>query len=175
MFSARDHHCELRVAVQRSGDDGFALYYELRNLARQRLFVLDGVMPAEAPYYIEREGDFVVLSQKLFPIPRGLLVERPEVPLAALVEPGQRLRHKLELKLPLRESIPYPHLLPKHGRSQGYLVMDAAFEIGYFADVPPEKEQALGEGFVLPGYSVKQQTLLRTGPIGRVAFDPVRR
>jgi hypothetical protein len=175
MFSALDYNCELRAAVERLADDQIALYYELRNRADQTLFVFDGVEPKEAPYYIERTGNTLTISQKIIAPPRGLELERPEVPLAAIVGPGQRLRHKLEISLPLREFTPYPHLLPMRERSEGYLLIDAHFEVGYFAAPDPSVAKQAGDGFLLPGLRPSEQTILRVGPVGRVAFDPSRR
>jgi hypothetical protein len=174
MFAALDQHCELRAAVERLGDDKFALYYEIRNKGRQTIFVFDGVEPQEAPYYVERAGNLLAISQKIIAPPPGLELERPEVPLAARVDPGQRLRHKLELSLPLRTASPYPHLSPRRERSREYLLIDAHFEVGYFPAPDASLAREAGEGFVLPGLDPGAQAVIRVGPVGRVAFDPSR-
>jgi hypothetical protein len=176
MFAARDQSCELRVAVERVADDQIALFYELRNQAPTAVFVFDGVDPKDAPFYVERRPGELIVSQKIIAPPRGLELERPEIPLASRLEPGQRIRHKLEMRLPLRASTPYPHLELRRERGEGYLVVDAFFEVGYFAPPDPSVAREAGEGaFVLPGLTPEMQTVLRAGPFGRVAFDPARR
>ncbi len=175
MFSALDHNCELRAAVERQGDDRFALYYELRNRGDLTVFVFDGVAPKDSPYYVQRNGNALVISHKIIAPPRGLELERPDIPLAARVDPGQRLRHKIEVSLPLREATPYPHLQPPRERTDGYLVLEASLEVGYFAAPDPSVAREAGEGFLIPGLDPNLQTILRAGPIGRVAFDPARR
>ena len=175
MFSARDESCELRAAVERVADDKVALYYELRNHGSATIFVFDGVEPKEAPFYVEYRGRELVVSQKIIAPPATLSVERPDIPLAARLEPGQRLRHKLELRLPLRANTPYPHLEPKPERGGGVLAIDSFLEVGYFAASDPAVAQETGEGFVIPGLAPTMQTVLRIGPFGRVAFDPTRR
>ena len=175
MFAARDQNCELRVAVERVADDQVALYYELRNHGSCAVFVFDGVEPKDAPYYVERQGSELIVSQKIIAPPRGLELERPEIPLAARLDPGQRLRHKLEMRLPLRASSPYPHLEPRRERSDGYIAIDTYFEAGYVAPPDPGVAREAGEGFVLPSLTPEMQSVLRAGPFGRVAFDPSRR
>ena len=152
-----------------------ALYYELRNHGHGTAFVFDGIAPKDAAYYIERSGNALTISQKVIAPPPGLELERPETPLAARLDPGQRLRHKLEIRLPLHESTPYPHLQPKRERGASYLVLEAHFEAGYFVAPDPAVARKAGEGWILPGLEPGMQSILRAGPIGRISFDPARR
>jgi hypothetical protein len=175
MFAARDQNCELRAAVERLSDNGVALYYELRTHGTQTVFLFDGVVPKDAPYYVQRAGNMLIVSQKIIAPPQGLELERLEIPLAARLDPGQRLRHKIELRLPLRESFPYPHLQPRRDRSGEYLLMETYFEAGYFAAPEPGVAREAGDGWALPGLEPQMQAILRAGPIGRMAFDPARR
>lgn len=170
MFTAIGEGCELRVATKRESDDKVALYYELRNKGGQALFGFHGGEPN-----VELAANGLSISQKIVAPPRGLELERPEVPLAARLDPGQHLRGKIDLMLPLRESAPYPHLRPPRARHEGYLVLDAWFELGYVAPQDPEGVRAAGDGYLFPAASAKVQRILRVGPIGRFAFDPARR
>lgn len=172
MFAAFEQGCELRVAAQREGDDKVALFYELRNKAERAFFVFHGVAPQESPYYVERVSSGLTISQKVIAPPRGLELERPEIPLASRVNPGERLRQKIELGLPLRESTPYPHLRPRRPRGGGYVVLEAWLEIGFFSPESPEVAREAGEGWVIPGLDPARQSIVRAGPIGRFAFDP---
>ena len=175
MFAARDQNCELRAAVRRQGDDKVALFYELRNNHDKAVFLFCGVEPKEAPYYVERNAHDLTIGHKIVAPPRGLELERPEVPLAAQVDPGERLRQKIELGLPLRESAPYPHLMPRRERRTEYEVLDAWLEVGY-CELPDGLEaREAGDGFVIPGVRAEMLSILRAGPIGRFAFDGSRR
>lgn len=175
MFAAFEQNCELRVAVQRQGDDQVALYYELRNKSDAAVFVFHGVEPKETPYYVERFARGITISQKIIAPPPGLELERPEIPLATRVEPGQHFRQKLEMTLPLRECAPYPHLQPQRERQSGYLILEGWFEAGFLAPQDPDAAREAGEGWVLPGVSAAKQSIVRAGPIGRFAFEPFRR
>ena len=112
-----------------------------------------------------------MISQKIIAPPPGLELERPEVPIAARVDPGQRFRQKIEVTLPLRESAPYPHLLPPRTRHEGYVVREAWLEVGFYSPPDPDAAREAGDGFVFPGMDVAAQSILRAGPIGRFAFQ----
>ena len=161
--------------MQRQGDDQVALYYELRNKGDLAVFVFHGVELEEAPYYVERTRQGLTIGHKIIAPPRGLELERPEVPLAARVEPGQHFRRKLEMTVPLRESMPYPHLQPRGQRQSGYLVVEGWLEVGFVAADETEPAKEAGEGWTVPGVRAEKQSILRAGPIGRFAFEPYRR
>jgi len=174
VFTAFEQNCELRAAVQRQGDDKVALYYELRNKGDAAVFVLHGVEPEEAPYYVERTARGLSIAHKIIAPPPGLELERPEVPLAARVDPGDRFRKKIELTLPLRECVPYPHLQPKRERPSGYLVLEGWLEVGFCAPDDPDAAREAGEGWILPGAMAAKQRIATVGPLGRFAFVPRR-
>ncbi len=174
MFAAFEQGCELRAAVQRQSDDRVALFYELRNKRDATLLVFDSVEPPESPYYVERTASGIAIAQKVVSPPRGLELERPEIPLASRVEPGGRLRVKLDLPLPLRERLPYSQLTPRRPPAGQYLVLEAWLEVGICeltAELPAKEIEG---GVALARFGPGLQTVVRTGPIGRFAFDPSR-
>jgi hypothetical protein len=81
--------------------------------------------------YVTLEADVVVVSKKLFPVPRDVRVEAPVVPCTSRVPPGEALGETLTMHLPLRCFTPYLSDRPR-ATDVHYL----AFELGYFLAHP---------------------------------------
>lgn len=107
----------LTVTVEEVIDRQIRLSYELRNTGERPIYLFNRLVkfgPTGSPtlddnaVYSAIEGDALVLSRQLVPIPSGIRVEVPEVPGLSEVAPGASLKQSLTVVLPLRERNPYP-------------------------------------------------------------------
>ncbi len=106
----------LTVTVEEVVDRQIRLSYELRNTGERPIYLFNRLArfgPTGSPtlddnaVYSAIEGDTLVLSRQLVPIPDGIRVEMPEVPGLSEVAPGASLKQSLTVVLPLQERNPY--------------------------------------------------------------------
>ena len=80
---------------------------------------------------VETNGDGVLLSKRIVPVPRNMKVEVPRVPALTRVAPGAEVRETLALSLPLRPWTPYfrprDEELPDEAVS-----LPGSFQVGFF-------------------------------------------
>lgn len=174
-MSAIAQDCDLRVAIQAS-PTSLLLGYEFRNRSNKTAFLFNVVHrtgPSGGPepdanlVYVEPSGGSIILGKKIIPVPRGMRVEKPDVPYVTRVEPGQAIVEKLNLMLPLRIFTPYDQPAPS-------ALSEAAvyFELGFFLAPDPSVAEAAGRYLIVDPFPAEKQIILRAGPLGRFPIQP---
>lgn len=177
-MSATAQDCDLRVAIQAS-PTSLLLGYEFRNRSNKTAFVFNVVHrvgPSGGPeadanlVYVEPSGGSVILGKKIIPVPRGMRVEKPDVPYVTRVEPGQAIVEKINLMLPLRIFTPYDEPAPA-------TLSEAAvyFELGFFLAPDPSVAEQAGAYLIVDPFPAEKQVILRAGPLGRFPIQPAQR
>jgi hypothetical protein len=176
-MSATAQDCDLRVAIQAS-PTSLLLGYEFRNRSNKTAFLFNVIHrtgPSGGPeadsnlIYVEPAGGSVILGKRIFAVPRGLRVEKPEVPYVTRVEPGGVFVEKLNLMLPLRVFSAYPEAAtPAPAEAAAY------FELGFFLAPDPSVAEQSGGHLVVDPFPVEKQIILRAGPLGRFPIQPAQ-
>ncbi|MBA3975210.1 MAG: hypothetical protein C0504_13470 [Candidatus Solibacter sp.] len=177
-LSATAQDCDLRVAIQAS-PTSLLLGYEFRNRSNRTAFLFNVVHktgPSGGPepdpnlVYVEPSGGSIILGKKIIPAPRGMRVEKPDVPYVTRVEPGQAVVEKLDLMLPLRIFTPYDQPAPS-------ALAEAAvyFELGFFLAPDPSVAEAAGGYLIVDPFPAEKQIILRAGPLGRFPVQPAQK
>jgi hypothetical protein len=169
--------CELRAALQ-AGRGGAVLGYEFRNLSAQTAYLFNvlartgagGGLEADGNLvYVEAGGGRVLLSKKIIAVPRGMRVEKPEVPYVTRVAAGESFREKLELRLPLEPWSPYVETRAGEGEKGEPVEMETWFELGYFLAAGEGVAREAGGRLEVYPFPVEKQMVLRKGPLGMLA------
>ena len=180
-YSTQAQGCQLLVGVERPSDDKLVLLYEFRNLAPQTAMVFSGVArrarsgaveQASGVVYVERTAAGLVLGQKVIGVPADIDVERPEIPFVRRVDPGERLRERVEMTLPVEEWTPYSGIAGGRAPGAEQAPLDAWFELGFFFAPDPsvarEVETPAGTLLSVYPFDPSKQTILRVGPIAKL-------
>jgi hypothetical protein len=119
--------------------------------------------------YVEAEKEKATISKKIVPVPPLVSVEKPEIPCATCVRPGERFTETLSVPLPL---VPYtPYLEPPSQAAKGTMQCRVWFEIGFFivgegGDALAKKVPTTeGEALYFDPFPASSQRLLRIGPV----------
>jgi hypothetical protein len=162
VLEATRESLELRYTFQNGGDRSAYLFNHLFTD-----FDAPGVIQDDKDrVYVTADREGVVLSKKIFPVPRDMDVEQPNVPAATRVARGETASETIRLKLPLSPDNPYdrgakpaPWVRPK--------TLPVSFELG-FLRVPPEGEKLArvvatksGPAFDFGSTPAARQTVLR--------------
>lgn len=163
------------------------LEYMAENLSQSPVFLFNilhgqitegGVYPLLDTAYVELEPEAIVVSRKLFPVPRFKKVEHRNIPFVTRLMPQARVHQQIELPLPLKPFDPY------HSYDADELVQweerPLVFELGYFVGASGTEE--LGRSYPTdhgprPGFDVftqSEQKLLRTRPLGKFPITAPR-
>jgi hypothetical protein len=108
---------DLKVEIRKLDGRKLSVSYKLRNgsggaiLVFNRLYSSDSMGNIEMRperFYIYPDGpDSLALSRRFIPVPGGMAVEDPEVPLGVILKNGQELSETVIMALPLQMDIPY--------------------------------------------------------------------
>lgn len=180
-FSTQAQGCQLLVGVERPSEDKLVLLYEFRNQAEQTALIFSGVTrrarsgaveQASGLVYVERTAAGLVLGQKVIAVPADIDVERPEIPFVRRVDPGDRLRERVEITLPVEEWTPYSGLVRRPDAGAEQVPLDAWFELGFFFAPDPsiarEVETPAGTLLSVYPFDPSKQSILRVGPIAKL-------
>jgi len=162
--------CDLRVAAR--GERGaLVLGYEFRNRSARVAFlfnVLHRGADADANLiYAQSAGGVLLLSKKIIPVPANVDVEKPDVPYVTKVEPGDTFREKLEVTVPVKLWAPYAGTA---GTAAEGMELDAWFELGFFLAPDASVAKDAGGKLVVYPFAAEKQTVMRVGPLGRLAI-----
>ncbi len=171
--------CTLQVSLARPDPSVVMLTYVFENGSPQNAFLFnqiyrqvlpDGMFATEPQrVYIEASGDGVLLSKKIIPVPDTMDVEKPFIPCATMVKPGESFQETLALPLPLR---PWHHylMLTDDDFASEPTELPASFELGFFLATPEGEKLAqtvrtmTGQAAYFYPFNPASQTLLRVGP-----------
>jgi len=179
--------CTLEATLEVDSAGGATLAYTFQNGSAQNAYVFnliyedigDDNMFLANPnaVYVQADGESVLLSKEVIPVPPTLLVEKPFIPCATLVEAGATTKEIIHLSLPLR---PWHHylMLEDEDFADEPVELPPSFELGFFLATPEADKLAktvktpVGEAKYFYPFSASSQKLLRVGPF--TAKLPVR-
>ena len=177
-IEARDGGVALRAQVVALEQDRIVVSYEFRNESSATVFLFDqlwvevspaGAFAVEAGRaWVEVGPEETTISAKLVPVPEGMFVESPNIPLVTRVEPGGTRRGQLQAAIPLRTDTPYSEIA---ANSAGARPRPLWLEIGYFSPTPggaalaEEVITTSGAGLRFAPFPIDGQRVLRVGPL----------
>lgn len=161
--------CDLRVAG-RAERGALVLGYEFRNRSARVAFLFNVLhRGAEADanlIYAQAVGGVLLLSKKIIPVPADVDVEKPDVPYVTRVESGATFREKLDVPVPVKLWAPYKGAV---GTAAEGTELDAWFELGFFLAPDAGVAKEAGGKLVVYPFAAEKQTVMRVGPVGRLA------
>ncbi|MCA8990823.1 MAG: hypothetical protein KDA88_02535 [Planctomycetaceae bacterium] len=184
-FSVDNSQCRMVGRVDRIDDAALKIEYSLANQSGLHAFVFHGVSRGpEAEFdpnltYVIPVNREIELAKKMLPVPKGLRVERPVIPLCIRIEPGESFSDSIQIPMPL---VPWSHY--STGQSDDIAKqnemserVNAHFVLGFFL-APTESVQlatpiqlADREYWSFKTFDPQKQLFFRVGPIADV---PVR-
>jgi len=117
--------------------DSMHLMYEVINSLDVPIFVFDRLYDLKASAlsqdwaYTAFDDARVWLCRQIWPLPRGLHHENPEVPYGRYLGPGAKLSGQLVLPLPLVERDPYYAFLHQAGRTVDVKLTQLVLRVGW--------------------------------------------
>jgi len=159
--------------IHRFQEDKLEAEYSLSNQSEMDVYIFNQlydtdlignatINPNRVYVFIE-DDDTVVLAKKVMKIPKGILVEYPEVPFISLIHPGESISEKIILPLPVKLYHPY---LKSSLSGQVKYFKHIRFEVGILPASPDLKlrEGRLSDGtkFLSPhnGQALQRQITL---------------
>ncbi len=158
--------------------------YEVRNTGKAALYLFNKLYTAidhngvwridpELAYIILDEGRASV-AKRIIPVPPGVSVVAPEIPLVTKLDPGKSFRETISLPLPLKPCDPYAHA--GHAKPMTREV-EFMLEVGLFTEKPGTAKlermvsTTVGPSIHFYPFDPAHQTILRTEPFSfRVPF-----
>jgi hypothetical protein len=129
---------DIRLTARLEVDkDTLKVKYAVENLTAASIYLFN-LLPDEETEnpnreraYVQFDNNHAAICKQLWPLPFGLLHERPEVPYAHLLEAGSRFEEVFSVPLPLGEMDPYYHIVHRKGRATKVKIDQVEFQLGY--------------------------------------------
>ncbi len=165
-----------RLSVEvKASEKNIELAYRLTNTLSEPIFVFDRLydMAKEALaanwYYTDIRDGPAVVARQVWPLPRGLMHENPEVPYARRVLPGGRVDGMAVCPVPLQETTPYTAMGRPSPRQKPAPLTRLQFRLGWAvaSELPSQPPVKIGaeELYLFDYYTaIGKQRLVESAP-----------
>lgn len=182
-FSITNKNCQMVGVVDWQDARTMTIDYTFSNQSHLTAFLFTGVfrdghVNPDLVYVVPSRGH-IDLAKKMLPVPAGMLVERPEIPLCVRVEPTQSISKTIKVPTPVQPWTPY---LADQTDREALLEglgdeVQAYFEVGFFLAPPQGAKLAQpaeidGETFWrFDAFNPENQLIMRAGPISDLSVQ----
>ena len=174
--------CKLTARIAHQEKDNLTIVYTFENQTDKTVFLFNQIYSGFEPggvfktdknrVYVEIINEKIIVSKKIIALPEGMLVERPEIPLANPLGPHSKFSETFTLALPLYPDTPYD-LARDHEFDDTIQHFSLYFELGYFfiaASINTESfkvSSTQGPAFHFTPFPDGKQQIQRAGPLLR--------